>query len=87
MVHDGPWGSTGTLIPVSIDQTDTPATIKRKLEQPTGLAAADIKLMLGAFSQIVAGDKRALKFGSCGRTEGFGLTVEVRARRLTEALL
>jgi hypothetical protein len=77
MIHAGPWGQTGTLIPIAVSADDTASSIKRKLERPTGLAAKDIKLMLGAFSQLVAGDKRLQKFGSCGRTEGLGLTVEV----------
>lgn len=80
MIHAGAWGKAGTLIPIEVDFSDTPSSIKRKLATPTGVAAHDLKVMLGAFNQLVAGDKRApLKYGTCGRTEGLGLTVEVRA--------
>ncbi len=86
-MHAGPWGRAGTLIPVDVSAQDTPSAIKRKLEKPTGIPAASQKLMLGAFSQIMVGDKRtSLRFGSCGVTEGLGLTVEARSRALVRAL-
>lgn len=79
MMHSGPWGKAGTLIPIQLDQDDKPATIKAKLSPITGIPAADMKLMLGAFTQICVGDKRtSLRFGTCGVTEGLGLTYEVR---------
>lgn len=39
---------------------------------------ADLLLLL---LQIVVGDKRVMKFGSCGMTEGFGLVREARRSR------
>ena len=81
MIHAGPWGKVGTLVPIEVAEDDTPSTIKAKLSQRIGLPAESMKVMLGAFNQLVCGDKRApLKYGTCGRTEGLGLTVEVRYR-------
>ena len=85
-MHAGPWGAAGTLIPVAINEGDTPSDIKRKLEHPTGIPVASQKLVLAAFSQIAVGDKRtAIKFGSCGVTEGFGLTLDVRRGAVRES--
>jgi len=79
-MHAGPWGAAGHLFPINVEDDEHPSSIKRKLAGPTGIPVEAQKLMLGAFSQLVVGDKRTnLKFGSCGVTEGLGLTVEVRS--------
>jgi len=85
-MHAGPWGAAGHLFPIEIADGEHPSSIKRKLAGPTGIPAEAQKLMLGAFSQLTVGDKRAnIKFGSCGITEGLGLTVEARSRGVRSA--
>jgi hypothetical protein len=78
-MHAGPWGEAGHLFPIEVAEDEHPSSIKRKLAGPTGIPPEAQRIMLGAFSQLVVGDKRTnIKFGSCGTTEGLGLTVEVR---------
>ena len=73
------------MFPVDVVDGESPSSIKRKLAGPTGIPPEAQKLMLGAFSQLTVGDKRTnIKFGSCGITEGLGLTVEVRACRVAQ---
>ena len=79
-MHAGPWGDAGHLFPIYVDDGEHPSSIKRKLAGPTGIPVEAQKIMLGAFSQLAVADKRTnIKFGSCGVTDGLGLTVEVRA--------
>ena len=81
-MHAGPWGAAGHLFSIQVADGEHPSSIKRKLAGPTGIPVDEQKLMLGGFSQLVVGDKRTnIKFGSCGMTEGLGLTVEVRSLR------
>jgi hypothetical protein len=86
-MHAGPWGAAGHLFPINVEDEEHPSSIKRKLSGVTGIPVEAQKLMLAAFSQLSVGDKRTnLKFGSCGVTEGLGLTVEVRSSTQQHAL-
>jgi hypothetical protein len=80
MVHKGPWGPEGTLIPISIKDFEKKSSIRRKVAAASGLPYEHVKLILVGIAQIGAGDRRTnIKYGNCGVAEGIGLTFSTAA--------
>ena len=80
MVHKGPWGPEGTLIPISISDHEKKSSIRRKVAAASGIPYDQVKLILVGIAQIGAGDRRSnIKYGNCGVAEGIGLTFSTAA--------
>ena len=80
MVHKGPWGPEGTLIPISISDHEKKSSIRRKVAAASGIPYEHVKLILVGIAQIGAGDRRSnVKYGNCGVAEGIGLTFSTAA--------
>ena len=54
-----------------MEEGDSSTAIKERLQRATGVPAADIKLRLGGYNQMVMIDKASnIRVGSCGVTQG-----------------
>ena len=54
MVHKGPWGPEGTLIPISISDHEKKSSIRRKVAAASGIPYEHVKLILVGIAQIGA---------------------------------
>ena len=43
MIHKGPWGEKGTLIPIAVKEEDSKNDLRRKIGAATGLHPNDVK--------------------------------------------
>ena len=78
MIHKGPGGEKGTLIPIAVKEEDSKNDLRRKIGAATGLHPNDVKLQfvsavqLGASSKSLCA-KAGMSHGNCGVTERIGL--------------
>ena len=65
------FGGSSRVCNLPDEAAEPMSSIKRKLEQATGVPVEFQKVMLSSISELCMGDKRTnIKFGSCGTANG-----------------
>merc|ERR1712224_512371 len=61
---------------IDIEPEESMLSIKKKLEEATGVPVGEQKVMLAGLDELMMGDKRTnIKFGKCGTSSTAGMAI------------
>jgi len=63
-------------VEIDIEPEESMLSIKKKLEEATGVPVGEQKVMLAGLDELMMGDKRTnIKFGKCGTSSTAGMAI------------
>jgi len=66
----------GSEVEIDIEPEESMLSIKKKLEEATGVPVGEQKVMLAGLDELMMGDKRTnIKFGKCGTSSTAGMAI------------
>ena len=66
----------GSQVEIDLEPEESMLSIKKKLEEATGVPVVEQKVMLAGLDELMMGDKRTnIKFGKCGTSNTAGMAI------------